>query len=220
MTFCYNGAVKSSSLWYNLVPLGAMWGNDPTYTKNIIGAYPPTRTMINPDLKETRINPSPNLPPQHLGWGMRMDGPVDLNTSSCMSCHSTAGFPQTASLVPPNFFLPEPPTSTPEWRAYFRNIPCATPFEKDMIACDFSLMVSISLGTLLNGRPVTLAATMTRSLARLSASLIVPVCHQESRYHGQNRRSDYPISSLSSDERRAGVFKLHLRFERFLCRKN
>lgn len=146
MTFCYNGALKSATPWHNLVPLGAMWGNDPTYSKNIISAYPPTKTVINPDLKETRINPSSNLPPQHLGWGLRMDGPVDLNTSSCMSCHSTAGFPQTASLVPPNFFLPEPPTSTPEWRAYFRNIPCATPFEKNMIACDFSLMVSISLG--------------------------------------------------------------------------
>lgn len=146
LTFCYNGALKKQSPWYNLVPVGMMWGNDPTYTKNIIGPYPPTKTVINPDLKESRINPSPDLPPQHLGWGMRLDGPVDLNTSSCMSCHSTAGFPQTASLVPPNFFLPEPPTGTPEWMRYFRNIECATPFDNNMISCDFSLMVSISLG--------------------------------------------------------------------------
>ena len=145
-TFAYNGALKRATPWENLVPVGLMWGNDPTYTKNIIPAYPPTKTVINPDLKETRINPSKDLPPQHLGWGLRLDGPVDLNTSSCLSCHSTAGFPQTASLVPPNFFLPQPPTGTPEWMRYFRNIPCATPFSSDMISSDFSLMVSISLG--------------------------------------------------------------------------
>jgi hypothetical protein len=146
LTFCYNGALKKTNPWENLVPVGLMWGNDPSYTKNIIAAYPPAKTTINPDLKESRINPSPDLPPQHLGWGMRLDGPVDLNTSSCMSCHSTAGFPQTASLVPPNFFLPQPPTSSKEWLNYFRNVPCATPFSPNMMSCDFSLMVSISLG--------------------------------------------------------------------------
>lgn len=146
LTFAYNGALKNAVPWYNLVPVGMMWGNDPTYTRNIISAYPPKKTVINPDLKETRINPSPDLPPQHLGWGLRLDGPVDLNTSSCLSCHSTAGFPQTASLVPPNFFLPQPPTSSPEWLRYFRNIECATPFDPNMMSCDFSLMVSISLG--------------------------------------------------------------------------
>jgi hypothetical protein len=145
-TFAYNGAVKSSTPWMNLVPLGMMWGNDPTYTKNIITEYPPTKTVINPDLKETRINPSKDVPPQHLGWGLRLDGPVDLNTSSCMSCHSTAGFPQTASLVPPGCFLPQPPTGTKEWMSYFRNIPCGTPFDPSMMSTDFSLMVSISLG--------------------------------------------------------------------------
>jgi hypothetical protein len=146
LTFCYNGALKKAAPWDNLVPVGVMWGNDPSYQKNIIAAYPPIKTVINPDLKESRINPSPDLPPQHLGWGMRLDGPVDLNTSSCMSCHSTAGFPQTASLVPPNFFLPQPPTSSPEWLRYFRNIMCGTPFDSNMMSCDFSLMVSISLG--------------------------------------------------------------------------
>jgi hypothetical protein len=146
LTFCYNGALKNAVPWNNLVPVGMMWGNDPKYTKNIIAAYPPTQTVINPDIKEGRINPSSDLPPQHLGWGGRLDGPVDLNTSACMSCHSTAGFPQTASLVPPNFFLPQPPTQTPEWQRYFRNIECATPFSPEMMSCDFSLMVSISLG--------------------------------------------------------------------------
>lgn len=145
-TFVYNGALKNKNPWENLVPLGLMWGNDPTYTKNIISPYPPKKTVINPELKETRINPSKDVPPQHLGWGMRLDGPVDLSTSSCMSCHSTAGFPQTASLVPPGFLLPAPPTNTKEWMRYFRNIPCGTPFDENMFSTDFSLMVSISLG--------------------------------------------------------------------------
>ena len=146
-TFVYNGALKNANPWMNLVPLGMMWGNDPTYTKNIITQYPPTKTVINPDLKETRINPSPDVPPQHLGWGLRLDGPVDLNTSSCLSCHSTAGFPQTAPLVPPGAFdKTKPQPGTPEWMRFFRNIACATPFDSNMISTDFSLMVSISLG--------------------------------------------------------------------------
>jgi hypothetical protein len=61
-TFAYNGALKNSTPWRNLVPLGMMWGNDPTYTKDIITQYPPTKTVINPDLKETRINPSKDVP--------------------------------------------------------------------------------------------------------------------------------------------------------------
>lgn len=148
-TFVYNGALRRATPWENLVPLGMMWGNDPNYTKSVITQYPPTKTVINPDLKETRINPSQDVPPQHLGWGQRLDGPVDLNVSSCLSCHSTAGFPQTAPLIPPDAFSNPPPTGTnapPEWMRFFRNIACATPFDSVMLSTDFSLMVSISLG--------------------------------------------------------------------------
>lgn len=148
-TFVYNGALKKATPWKNLVPLGMMWGNDPNYTKSSITQYPPIKTNINPDLRETRINSSRDVPPQHLGWGQRLDGPVDLNVSSCLSCHSTAGFPQSAPLIPPDAFTNPPPDGTnapPDWMKFFRNIACATPFDNTMISTDFSLMVSISLG--------------------------------------------------------------------------
>jgi hypothetical protein len=114
--------------------------------------------MINDTLKQTFINPAGDLPPQHLGWGGRLDGPVDLNAASCMSCHATGEFPQIASLVPfpdifqgdvlPNgsiYYLTE--TNTPKWKKYYQNLRCGTAYDPEhATSTDFSLQVSLALG--------------------------------------------------------------------------
>ncbi|PHI20872.1 hypothetical protein CEQ90_05770 [Lewinellaceae bacterium SD302] len=161
-TFCYNGKLNDGKTGVervkNLVPVGIQYGNDPDVTTNKITAYPPLETWINPELKETKINANADeLPPQHLGWGGRLDGPVDLNTASCMSCHATAGFPQsTAALVPKEAFIGDrnaqgsitklTNVDAPEWKKYYTNIKCGTPYDVDAISCDFSLQVSLALG--------------------------------------------------------------------------
>jgi hypothetical protein len=140
----------------NLVPVGIQFGNDPGYTTNWINPYPVVKTIINDSLKETFINSSADLPPQHLGWGGRLDGPVDLNTSSCMSCHATAEYPQLAKLVPDQAFigvtLPNgamkylTQTDAPEWKRYYTNTRCGTAYDSvHAVSTDFSLQVSLAL---------------------------------------------------------------------------
>ncbi len=159
-TFCYNGDINNGKSMKervkNLVPVGIQFGNDPNNTENFINPYPVSKTIINANLKETFINPSADLPPQHLGWGGRLDGPVDLNTASCMSCHSTGEFPQIASLVPAQSFIGTTnkygaldsltETNAPAFKKYFSNIRCGTAYDPKLAtSTDFSLQVSLAL---------------------------------------------------------------------------
>ncbi|MHA4809127.1 hypothetical protein ACX0G9_13520 [Flavitalea flava] len=159
--FCYNGNLNNGKTMKervkNLVPVGIQFGDDPNYTTNWINPYPVIKTMINDTLKETFINTSGDLPLQHLGWGGRLDGPVDLNTCSCMSCHATGEFPQYAPLVPEEAFIGDTlpngsmkyltQTNDPAWKRYFRNLKCGTAYDPALAtSTDFSLQVSLALG--------------------------------------------------------------------------
>lgn len=166
-TFAYNGELNKRNCgnnendmtcrFNNLVPLGLTWGDDPDVTENIINAYPYTETKTNPNIKQSVINTSKDLPPQHLGWGMRLNGPADLNTSSCMSCHSASEFPAITSLVPPNAtvtsgFAPPPGAGDEAWMKYFQNVPAATSSDPRAYSTDFSLQVAMSLQNFADAR--------------------------------------------------------------------
>ncbi|MCF3649760.1 hypothetical protein [Synoicihabitans lomoniglobus] len=150
-TFVYNGEMGEKNRWANLVPVGLMWGNDPDVRVNLSNPTP-TVTRQNPALKETKINDRKELPPTHLGWGFRLNGPVDNPLSSCMSCHSTAQYPVVTSILP---FLNNPPANPPAsqgapaddyWMQWFRNIDCGHPFNPGRaIALDYSLQLSKSI---------------------------------------------------------------------------
>ena len=142
--------MNNPNKFLNLVPVGVMWGNDPNDTTNTTNPFPPTETKINPQLKETVIFPSKQLPPQHLGWNGRLNGPADLNTTSCLSCHITAQYPPVTSLVPVGAVPdggPTPPVQggSPEWMRWFQNLPAATSFDDRTYSTDFSFQVAISL---------------------------------------------------------------------------
>lgn len=62
-TFCYNGKLNKANKFMNLVPVGLMWGNDPDNRVNATNPFPPVKTVVNKDLKETVIFESVNLPP-------------------------------------------------------------------------------------------------------------------------------------------------------------
>jgi len=159
-TFCYNGNLNNGKTMKervkNLVPVGIQFGNDPNYQTNWINSYPVVKTMINDTLKETFVNTSADMPLQHLGWGGRLDGPVDLNTASCMSCHSTGEFPQVAALVPDEAFIGDTSangsmkfltqTNSPAWKKYYQNFRCGTAYNPKLAtSTDFSLQVSLAL---------------------------------------------------------------------------
>lgn len=144
-TFQYNGKLNEANKWENLIPLGLMWGNDPAITDDAYTNPTPTVTKINPNLKETVINPDTNeLPPTHLGWNGRLNGPVDNPKSSCMGCHMTAEVP-TLSPLAPSFASPAPPVGSPDWMRWFQNNKCGTPFDAEAKSADFSLQLSIGI---------------------------------------------------------------------------
>jgi hypothetical protein len=103
-TFVYNGALPGATPLDRLAPVGLMWGNDPTVTP---GSSSP--------LKQGWVNPNTGMF-QHLGFGGRLNGPIDNPISSCLSCHSTAQSPARS-----NMFFPDDATSTQKMR-WFRNI--------------------------------------------------------------------------------------------------
>ncbi len=145
-TFQYNGALEKPNRWENLVPVGLMWGNDPENRINDSNPQP-VSTRINPELKETVINPDSNeLPPTHLGWNGRLNGPVDNPMSSCLSCHMTASAP-AASPISPLFQSNPPAPGSDTWMKWFQNLKCGDQFDPQKRAhpTDFSLQLAISI---------------------------------------------------------------------------
>lgn len=147
-----------------MVPLGAMWGNDP----DVNSAKEPTK-----ELKQTYINPkAPAWTKVTLGYGKRMSGPFDiavkynvevdgkviksLRSSSCLSCHGTSSYiPSDYSMN--TFFYPAykhdkmpwkmyTPGSS-EWNEWFQNrwgdVPQSK--NKDAIALDYSTFLEAVL---------------------------------------------------------------------------
>ena len=143
-TYQYNGKMNRKNLWENLIPVGLQWGNDPENADNSSNPQP-VATVINPRLQETVINPdAKELPPTHLGWNGRLNGPVDNPMSSCISCHMTAETPQRSEISP--LFEKNPPEpGSKEWMRWFQNLGCGERFDKHSMSTDSSLQLAISL---------------------------------------------------------------------------
>lgn len=154
-TFVYNGQLNHANKFMNLVPAGLMWGNDPENRTNATNPFPSTKTEVNPLLTQTVIFNDAQLPPQHLGWNGRLNGPADLNTTSCLSCHIAAHYPAVTSLVPDGAVPdggPNPPAQggTDEWMKWFQNLRCATSMDPRAYSTDFSFQVAIALQNFFN----------------------------------------------------------------------
>jgi hypothetical protein len=146
--------------WAKMVPLGAMWGNDPEVTE-VTGA-----------LKETFINTAaPAYSKETLGWGGRLSGPNDgavvapaiidrkevtsQAASSCLGCHIAAEWPRQSFLLPspsPTGHPGEPTMNgnamvlfTPvskDWMRWFQDPSGATPMDAGSVALDFDMVYS------------------------------------------------------------------------------
>jgi len=124
-TFIYDAAAPGATSWDRLVPVGAMWGNDPSVKTDLNR----TGAFINQDLAESAINPlvittSPTMTQQavvmHLGLGGRLNGPIENSISSCMSCHGRASYPGQ-TLIPSN--ANQKNYTEANLAEYFANIP-------------------------------------------------------------------------------------------------
>ncbi len=128
--------------------VGLMWGNDPTLTleKFTTGARP----------VESYISPlAPTYALVHLGWGKRLNGPVDNPASSCLSCHSTAQYPIVAPMIGSGGSIQCSDKQKMNW---FRNLQGITPFgsidpknceyqapSAGDVALDYSLQMQVAL---------------------------------------------------------------------------
>lgn len=124
-TLVYDVNANGDNIWDKMVPLGAMWGNDP----DVNSAKHPKQ-----ELKENYINPkAPAWAKVTLGYGKRLSGPFDiavkynvevdgkivpaLRSSSCMSCHGTSSYiPDDYSAS--TFFYPAKDYSKKPWVMY------------------------------------------------------------------------------------------------------
>lgn len=155
-TFVYDKDAPGT-WWDKMVPLGAMWGDDPDVNSPIAPPYP--------KLYETVINPSaPYYSKETLGWGGRLSGPndgavaqvaVDINTkqvyknlalSSCMSCHSPAQDDFKSFLLPGPF--PSSDTlqvytpGSADWKRWFRDNYGDVPFDPGQVAMDYDMVMA------------------------------------------------------------------------------
>ena len=165
-TLVYDGTFSGSN-WDQMIPLGAMWGNDP----GVI----PSNSGTNPPLNESWINPkAPVYSKETLAWGGRLSGPndqayiapayVDGNViayqpvDSCMGCHGSAEYPAKYFLLPvpetnggprfapanidnKNILYPYTPGS-PDWLRWFQSRYGNEPMAKGSIALDYDMVLS------------------------------------------------------------------------------
>ncbi|ADG93256.1 conserved hypothetical protein [Arcobacter nitrofigilis DSM 7299] len=158
-TLVYDKDAKGNA-WDKMIPLGAMWGNDPAINSE--------KEPLSP-LIETYINPlAPAYSTVTLGYGNRLSGPFDiavkynveidgkkvkeLRSSSCLSCHGTSVYPGDLT-----FFYPaKDPNQNPwemytpgskEWNEWFQNRNGTTPQsnKKGAIALDYSTFLEAVL---------------------------------------------------------------------------
>jgi hypothetical protein len=166
-TLVYDLSAPGKDAWDKMVPLGAMWGNDPTVT------------TTGHTLMETWINPkAPAYSTMTLGWGGRLSGPNDgaqnaiayngkgyanVADSSCMSCHGPAEWDNTkhqmdsfilpGTLVAPNTpqscdangkidpkngqYICSPAPASVEWMRWFQSRPGTQPQDVGAVALDY-----------------------------------------------------------------------------------
>jgi hypothetical protein len=185
-TFQYNGKLNKKNRWENLVPVGLQWGNDPEVADDDANSQP-VKTRRNPKIRESVINPDDNeLPPTHLGWNGRLNGPVDNPMSSCMSCHATAQAPAMSPLSP-LFQENPPPPGEHEWMRWFKNYKCGDRFDPDKRtnATDFCLQLALSLQnfyTWRNEGTKMLASRYKRSASRAKGEEIRPSVYKIRRF--------------------------------------
>ena len=176
-TFVYDKSV-AGSFWDKMVPLGAMWGNDPLVNSPITPPYP--------KLSETVINTAaPAYSKETLGWGGRLSGPndgavaleaVDVKTgkkynnlalSSCMSCHLPAQDAFTSFLLPgpfpkPNGGLQVYTPGSPEWKRWFRDNAGNIAFDSGQVAMDYDMVMAFKSVPAFNNAQQSDKLTATR----------------------------------------------------------
>lgn len=173
-TLIYDKDAPGPTIWDKMIPLGAMWGNDPGVITPE-GCDPLFPDTCSP-LLETWVDQStPVYARETLGWGGRLSGPndgaVDIDAriksgdgsvpyrgryamSSCMGCHGSAEFPMKSFLVPmPSTCANEScspkgfyyEAGSPEFMNWFQNRAGDVPQDPETTALDYGMNLSFKV---------------------------------------------------------------------------
>ncbi|WP_428242693.1 hypothetical protein [Gynuella sp.] len=139
-TLVYDRDAAGKDAWDRMVPLGAMWGNDPDVNSFQHPTMPLQETWVNPE--------APAYSTVTLGYGGRLSGPFDiavktdvyvgeklvpeLRSSACMSCHGTVAYFPGYDQMLTYFYPAKRPITEPlrmhvpgseDWNRWFQNRP-------------------------------------------------------------------------------------------------
>jgi hypothetical protein len=145
-TFNYNGNAPGARPWDKMLPVGLMYGNDPTLTPAQYRANnrPQQSIIISPNVMTNQATDW-----KGLGWLERLNGPIDNPASACLSCHMTAEWPRPNSTT---MFLtslpfaevtstdPLDPSVVEQKMRWFRNIKRKS-FDTGNLSLDYSLQL-------------------------------------------------------------------------------
>jgi hypothetical protein len=197
-TLVYDKSITGDA-WTRMVPLGAMWGNDPDLNSVI---------TPNSPLQENVINPmAPLYSVETLGYGGRLSGPNDgavsvnniidgqlvprARISSCLSCHGVAEWPLKSSLVPSvnggannpsdpdnsfSYFLKP---GTVEFNRWLQDRPGNVPQDAGSVALDYDMNMTIKalplwLKYTTRNNPAALTELLTQIPSHLQKLLLEP----------------------------------------------
>lgn len=156
-TFMYDDSSDGKTIWERMVPVGLSWGNDSGITKgmNQDGAF------VNEKLKESFINASlihskgKNDDAAYLryhGLGGRLNGPIDNQVSSCISCHGNAAVSSKGSTLPLGDFKTSTTRlnySLESFKQFFMDVPSGAHVirfkDEDYVTTDYSLQISTGI---------------------------------------------------------------------------
>jgi hypothetical protein len=135
---------QTDSGFFQMVPIGLMWGNSKVEMSNIMTKLPfvvAARGRLEHGL---------------LGWEGRLNGPADNDTSACMSCHQTSQFLPAKSMVPPATDEALTNSGHTDKNDWFHDLPgtvafdnkpfdSTPPSDKPGIALDYSLQQQLAM---------------------------------------------------------------------------
>jgi hypothetical protein len=137
-TFMYQNDAPGAGPLERLVPVGLMWGNDPSLTKaNYDMGDRPAQTWLNKA-------GMPATKSAHFGWLDRLNGPVDNPRSSCLSCHARAVVPY----VPGNTFPQSTDDPDDPAKMFFSNTKAGEVYQSAPMgstSLDYSLQLAVGV---------------------------------------------------------------------------
>lgn len=159
-TLVYDKDAPGNSPWEKMVPLGAMWGNDPEVNSTANPTTPLHENWINPN--------APRYSKATLGWGGRLSGPNDgavnaaafiesgqikkvdaLQSSSCMSCHGASQWTMKSFILPSTKMPPTlidgsyilmPSPGSDEWMKWFQSRSGTEAQDQGTVPFDYDLV--------------------------------------------------------------------------------